>query len=207
MVNPHQIIRRVSNIVRNTAAGDLRSLKIRAENLQYHDFTTPDKFFDAHAKIILDMISCDYAKINDERTTVEFILMGLRNHPDLQHVIDVWYSDPTSTVHQIRARAAAIRTLHSQHPDRKSWQSNTTSTTQHTSHPDQISSDYNGPICNFHKFLGRRLPHAEHRCRHPDNPQGPNYRRLNFNSSTQNTNNSSLKSTKLVTHYTNTTSN
>lgn len=169
--NPHQVIKIFTTIVRKTAAEDIISLKMRTENLKFGDLNTLDKFFDSHDSLRLEMIKSYYPNICNEPTTVDFIILGLRNNPDFQHVIDIWYSHPPVTVHQLRASAAAIRTIHSKSLKNTHWTDSSSSTASYPNKRDTISHRYDGLIYNFQRYMDRTLPHSESQWRHPANPR------------------------------------
>lgn len=176
---PGHIVRQVQQLTHQATPADRHALLVDAENTVLENYDTVDTFFEAHRAIRTRMISAAYPNIQDETTTVEIIIRGLRDHPDFQTVIPVWTSDPPPTVNALRSRVKAVHGLAQRRAKVAPIPFSGQSATPH--HPRTLRAPpptaRPGPrICQFHTRLGRPLPHADHECRHPHNPLGVAYR-------------------------------
>ena len=101
-------------------------LNDRARVLTLGKISTLENYIDAHAAIRDDMLRASYPSIDDERTTMRFILKGLSTHPVLKHQVPAltrlnlasmvspseWLSRPPVPLAPERASQADYSTLY-----------------------------------------------------------------------------------------------
>lgn len=178
---PGQLVRQVQQQTHQATPADRYALLVEAEQINLEEYETVDAFIEAHRTIRSKMMAAQYPNINDELTTVEIIIRGLRDNPEFQTVVPVWTSDPPSQINALRARIIAVHAL----AQRKSsttqipFAGQTPATSSRASTTTRMSAQHQRQttkFCRFHAGLGRHLPHNDTECRHPHNPMGIAYR-------------------------------
>ena len=80
-INPCLIINRVTKLLETKTSAAHDALELEATATSMSDFDSSSDYFDAHSKIRTKMISARYPSIDDEKTTIKFLIKGMTSHP------------------------------------------------------------------------------------------------------------------------------
>lgn len=178
-INPAKLILCIQEHIRTQSEADHEALELEADYTLITQFETIEKYFETHELIRTRMVNAHYPHITSERTTVKFMLRGMRRAPALALVIRHCCASPPTTIKDLKSITEAMQSMH--HIDGLQ-QPLSLYTTSYQQPPTRAfyptpTNTFRSPrtFCRHHASKGRILLHADKDCMDPTNPTGINY--------------------------------
>ena len=178
---PFDLIQSVTSHLDTTNASDHKYLKQLAEQAHFKSTMTLEDYINAHEKIRTKMIAARFPDISNPKTTVEFLIDGLRFNPTTatigSQLIALDPKDTKDFIHKFNRldmyRQSSVPESASIHGDLGS----TTPIRTRTAFPwYPRQTRFHLPIpknpCRFHLSRGVQRPrHTDQECHHPAHPR------------------------------------
>ena len=179
---PYDLIQAVTSHLDTTNASDHKYLKQLAEQAHYLPDMTLEQYISTHEQIRTIMIAARYPEISDPKTTVEFLIDGLRFNPSTatigSHLIALDPKDTKDFVHKFN-RLTMYRQptqLRPSHMHGDTGGSNSIKNSAPAPYWCNRTPPRNLPVpknpCRFHMSLGVSRPrHTDLECNHTAHPR------------------------------------